>query len=113
MFEVVFDYGEHDPDAPKPDDTTNTWLCRNDPFSNYRAGFEVRSYRLCQRVLMFHHFPDELGAADCLVRATEFGYAPGPVATFIARVVQSGYVRRSDGSYFKKSLPPLDFAYSQ
>ena len=30
---------------------------RNDPFSSYRAGFEVRTYRLCQRVLMFHHFP--------------------------------------------------------
>ena len=28
-----------------------------DPFSSYRSGFEVRTYRLCQRVLMFHHFP--------------------------------------------------------
>ena len=39
-------------------------------------GFEVRTYRLCQRVLMFHHFPDEnLGTPDCLVRSTDFTYS--------------------------------------
>src|SRR5207245_8205094 len=44
-FEVVFDYGEHDEDAPLPDDDTRvTWKPRNDPFSSYRAGFEVRTY---------------------------------------------------------------------
>src|SRR5262249_50876549 len=74
MFEVVFDYGEHHPDDPKPNDP-GEWLCRNDPFSSYRAGFEVRTYRLCQRVLMFHHFPGEAGVgADCLVRSTDFVY---------------------------------------
>ena len=62
MFEVVFDYGEHDVNAPKPDDA-GQWTCRADPFSSYRAGFEVRTYRLCQRVLMFHHFPGEPGVA--------------------------------------------------
>jgi hypothetical protein len=56
MFEVVFDYGEHEPDNPSPR-PTRPWRCREDPFSSYRAGFEVRTYRLCERVLMFHHFP--------------------------------------------------------
>ena len=51
LFEVVFDYGEHDQTNPKPDDT-GEWSVRNDPFSSYRAGFEVRTYRLCQRVLI-------------------------------------------------------------
>ncbi|MEJ7711923.1 MAG: SpvB/TcaC N-terminal domain-containing protein [Pyrinomonadaceae bacterium] len=32
------------------------WLCRPDAFSTYRAGFEIRTSRLCRRVLMFHHF---------------------------------------------------------
>ena len=41
--------------------TGKPWACRHDPFSSYRAGFEVRTYRLCRRVLMFHHFPDEPG----------------------------------------------------
>jgi hypothetical protein len=31
-----------------------------------RAGFEIRTYRLCQRVLMFHQFA-ELGDTPCLV----------------------------------------------
>ena len=52
--------------------TGPAWPCRPDPFSTYRAGFEVRTYRLCRRVLMFHHFPDEAGVgADCLVRSTD------------------------------------------
>jgi hypothetical protein len=78
MFEVVFDYGEHNAEAPQPGDdraTSNSipWPVRNDPFSSYRAGFEVRTYRLCQRALMFHHFVDEPDVgADCLVRSTDF-----------------------------------------
>ena len=79
----------------------------------YRAGFEVRTYRLCQRVLMFHHFPDELGTPDYLVRSTEFTYNLSPIASFITQVTQSGYVRQPDGTYFKKSLPPLSFEYSE
>src|SRR5262249_26979744 len=69
FFEVVFDYDDgHYPDETtdaegrvfaKPvysPPTTTKWKARVDPFSTYRAGFEVRTYRLCQRVLMFHHF---------------------------------------------------------
>jgi len=75
MFEVVFDYGEHDQDAPTPDDA-GKWDFRNDPFSTYRAGLEVRTTRLCQRVLMFHHFDGEEGVGnDCLVRSTDFTYS--------------------------------------
>ena len=45
------------------------WIPRPDPFSRYRAGFEIRSYRRCRRVLMFHHFPGVPGVGvDCLVR---------------------------------------------
>src|SRR5690606_14346449 len=69
MFEVVFDYGEHDAYAPSPGDS-GTWPVRPDPFSSYRATFEIRTYRLCRRVLMFHHFPGEGGVGrDCLVRS--------------------------------------------
>jgi len=124
MFEVVFDYGEHLPDAPKPNDA-GTWLCRHDPFSSYRAGFEVRTYRLCQRILMFHHFPGEPEVGpDCLVRSTDFAYRDTrnnpddlkkghPIASFIASITQSGYKRTNTGGYIKKSLPPLEFEYSQ
>jgi len=124
MFEVVFDYGEHDRDEPSPSGP-GEWLCRRDPFSIYRAGFEVRTYRLCQRVLMFHHFPDEPDVrADCLVRSTDFVYRDirnnpddrihgHPIASFIATVTQNGYRRAAPDGYLKKSLPPLEFEYSE
>lgn len=126
MFDVVFDYGEHDPDAPQPDDdpgrsNSGLWPVRNDPFSTYRPGFEVRTCRLCQRVLMFHHFQDEPGVGpDCLVRSTDFTYsyeqnpadARNPVYSFLLAVCQSGYRRQGDG-YLKASLPPLEFEYSR
>src|SRR5207244_12886758 len=44
-FELVFDYGEHDDQAPVPKETGKPWTWRPDPFSTYRAGFEVRTYR--------------------------------------------------------------------
>src|SRR5208282_6686611 len=55
-FELVFDYGEHDLQNPLPQETGVAWNCRLDPFSSYRSTFEVRTYRLCRRVLMFHQF---------------------------------------------------------
>jgi RHS repeat-associated protein len=124
LFEVVFDYGEGHyeetpPDANAPQfalasvNGTRDWPARNDPFSTFRASFEVRTYRLCRRVLMFHHFPEELGADDYLVRSTEFEYEETPIASIITSVTQSGYVRQDDGAYLKKSLPPLEFGYSK
>jgi RHS repeat-associated protein len=120
MFQVVFDYGEHDADTPTPA-AAGTWAFRDDPFSSYRAGFEVRTTRLCQRVLMFHHFEAEAGVGnDCLVRSTDFTYsheldpdhARNPVYTFMLAVTQTGYKREGSG-YLKNNLPPLEFEYTQ
>jgi hypothetical protein len=121
LFEVVLDYGEHDPDRPMPEEPTKKWPCRIDPFSSYRAGFEMRTYRLCQRVLMFHHFPSEPEVgANSLVRSTDFTYSyeinPSdlrvPVFSFLLSATQSGYKAKAEGSHLKKSLPPLQFEYS-
>ena len=120
LFEVVFDYGEHDANTPTPNDA-GTWPARPDPFSSYRAGFEVRTYRICQRILMFHHFSGETGVGrDCLVRSTDFVYsdevdptdARNPVYTFLRSVTQTGY-RRNDGGYDSRSLPPVEFEYTE
>lgn len=121
MFEVVFDYGEHDNDNPTPSGEIKKWNYRNDPFSSYRAGFEVRTTRLCQRVLMFHNFPTQPDVAkDCLVRSTDFTYSyekeptdsRNPIYSFLLSVTQSAYKRKARG-YLSKSLPPLEFTYSQ
>ena len=110
--ELVFDYGEHDVAIPTPNElAAQEWSLRMDPFSSYRAGFEVRTYRLCQRALMFHRFP-ELGPEPYLVRSTDFQFDQTPRMSFITSATQSGYIRRADGSYQKGSLPPVEFTYS-
>lgn len=113
LFEVIFDYGEHDASSPTTREVL-AWPTREDSFSLYRSTFDVRTYRLCRRVLMFHHFPDEFGGIqDLLVRSTDFDYQQSPIATFIKAVTQSGYSRQPDGSYFTKSLPKLEFSYTE
>ena len=71
---------------------------------------------------MFHHFPDDEPdvGADCLVRSTDFTYsyeedpadARNPIFSFLLSVTQSGYKRARTG-YLKKSLPPVEFEYSE
>jgi RHS repeat-associated protein len=123
MFEVVFDYGEEHYREEPPDGEGRVfahavigpgsdWAARKDAFSTYRSGFEIRTYRLCRRVLMFHHFPEELGTESCLVRSTAFEYCEKPIGSFLARVVQSGHRRLEDGRYLTRSLPPLDLFYT-
>src|SRR5262249_13236736 len=100
-------------------------------FSSYRSTFEIRTYRRCERVLMFHHFPDEDIKANCLVRSTDFKYsyeanpknvdpknetdpknAANPIFSYLISIQQTGY-RRATGGYSRCSTPPLNFEYSQ
>jgi len=114
MFEAVFDYGEHDLNIPRPNDA-GAWEYRSDPFSSHRSGFEVRTTRLCQRVLMFHHFDNEVGVGnDCLVRSTDFTYSADQnrIYTFLNSVTQIGY-KRNNGGYDKRSMPPVEYEYTQ
>lgn len=127
MFEVVFDYS----DANDAATTVAAALIakpklRTDPFSSYRAGFEERTYRLCKRVLMFHHFPDELAEADTLVRSTEFDYdehsltqlkqASHPGYTTLRSVTHRAYERNTDlpnKPYEFRDFPPVTYSYSK
>ena len=116
MFEVVFDYGDegyctfHDADdgvCARFDARVDVpeWPVRRDPFSTYRSGFEIRTYRLCRRALMFHRFPLELGTDRYLVRATEFHYEEKPIGSFLypCRAIR---VHPTDGRQLSKAKPP-------
>lgn len=121
LFEVRFDYGELDEDDPmgRPE---KPWLYRHDAFSTYRPGFEVRTCRRCERVLMLHHIPDQPAQPGYqgVVRSTEFTYddeldpnlATQPVYSFLKQVVQTGW-KQEAGSSTRRSLPPVEFAYSE
>ena len=112
LFEVVFDYGEHNFEQPDVTEINN-WPARADPFSSYRAGFDIRTQRLCRRVLMFHHFA-ELGETPFLVRSTEFNYQQSPVLTYLINATQRGYKKDLQTAvYTSKSFPPTEYSYSE
>lgn len=133
FFQIVFDYGEHghdescleadsavvtptqtlvEPDVPTPDEI-HPWPHRPDAFSTFRSGFEIRTQRLCRRVLMFHKFA-ELGKDWTLVWSTDLQYEKDPVATYLTRATHTGYVRDPDQlQYQGRSYPPLELTYDR
>src|SRR5581483_5729450 len=123
MFSLVFDYGEGRYKGEEPDgdgrlfarasyNAQRPWAVRRDPFSSFRSCFEVRTYRLCRRALMFHHFPEVLGEENYLVRSTSFDYREKSIGSFLERVTQSGHTLANDGLYLTRSLPALDLSYT-
>src|SRR5207249_2030377 len=70
---------------------------RDDCFSSFRAGFEMRTLRRCHRILMFHHFA-ELGSPT-LVRSTDFTYHNNleTRVSFLTAVTVTGYQKDAIG----------------
>ncbi|GIF62408.1 hypothetical protein Ais01nite_04430 [Asanoa ishikariensis] len=89
---------------------------RPDPFSSYRAGFEVRTYRRCGQVRMVHHFAAEPDVGrDCLVRALDLRYDDqprGPAYSMLSSVTEVAF-RRAGSGYRSQAMPPVEFEYSQ
>ncbi len=111
-FQTVFDYGEYNLNAPY--DKVDTWNFRQDAFSENKAGFEIRTTRLCKRVLLFHYF-DELPGGSALVKSLDFEYdtATEESFTFLKSLTSYGYIKKTDGTYSHKNLPPLEFEYQK
>jgi hypothetical protein len=84
-FEVVFDYGDHATTSVPTPEPTGAWLVRPDAYSSFRAGFDLRTYRLCRRVLMFHRFA-ALGEDPFLVSEYEFEYRLDPAGTMLKAI---------------------------
>ncbi|ORX93283.1 hypothetical protein BCR34DRAFT_608601 [Clohesyomyces aquaticus] len=123
MFEIVLDYGDHGTISPLPEDNA-TWPLRKDPFSSHRSGFELRTYRLCQRVLIFHHFPDEPDVgANCLVKAMNLTYRNelptddpklgNSRGSLLSQLHLTCYKRISNSlEYMEASMPPISLSYT-
>jgi RHS repeat-associated protein len=118
LFSTVFDYGTLQ--ANDSVDTINTWDFRTDAFSDYKAGFEIRTTRLCKRVLLFHVF-DELAFnpdksdKKTLIKSINFDYdtASQQDFTFLKSITAFGYIKKADGSYSSKKLPATEFEYQK
>ena len=128
LFKLVFDYGEYDTAENIPQDINvekNPWTCRKDPFSIYRAGFEIRTYRRCNRVLVFHCFDEpELPHNPYLVKSLQLFYDDdldllGNAKkiygfSYLIKARQNGHKWNAEtDSYSTKFLPEMEFTYQQ
>lgn len=126
LFEVVFDYGEHAGDGAATPPTAPVarpasplvWTTRPDVFSNFRSGFDVRCYRLCTRILMFHRFEDptsDTGAV--IVRSTELAHSDpevSAVATTLTAVTHRGWrYDAGTSTWTTQAMPRVEFGYGQ
>ncbi|MBL0073876.1 MAG: insecticidal toxin complex protein [Bacteroidetes bacterium] len=114
MFQTIFDYGDYlESDIDEPEEF-KAWHFRPDAFSDYKAGFEIRTTRLCKRVLLFHFF-NELPGGSALIKSTNFKYDTTAEQdfTFLASITSVGYIKKSDGTYTHKKLPPTEFQYQK
>ncbi|WP_109832100.1 SpvB/TcaC N-terminal domain-containing protein [Reichenbachiella versicolor] len=116
-FEIHFDYGSWDinpkANSDKAVTDTGTWLCRKDPFSEYNAGFEIRTWRLCQRILLFHRFEEYNSGNRFLTNVLTLNHKPSTIATQLKEVTHTGYQYLDHAPYRTKSLPALSMTYQE
>ncbi len=111
MFQTLFDYGEYDINAPYS--KVKDWDFRTDAFSDYKSGFEIRTTRLCKRVMLFHFF-NELPGGTALVSSVNIEYDTSSEQdfTFLKSITAVGYIKKADGTYTNKRLPATEFDVS-
>lgn len=116
LFILVMDYGERGTAMTRAPQWltpgSGSWLCRQDRFSGYQYGFEVRTRRLCRQVLMFHRITALSGEekendSPQLVSCLRLEYNETPTVTTLKSVQQMAY--EPDGK--ERSLPPLRFGW--
>ncbi len=112
LFSTIFDYGEYDLNSPY--NKIKDWDFRLDAFSDYKSGFEIRTTRLCKRVFLFHHFAG-IDEYEGLVKSVIFEHDKTVEKdfTFLKAITSFGYIKKNDGSYSQKSLPPIEFEYQK
>lgn len=117
LFVLVFDYGERsaalaEMPAFAP---AGKWPCRQDCFSGYEYGFEVRTRRLCRQVLMFHRLKTLAGEVDAgsdvpaMVSRLVLTYDETPYVSTLTAARQMAF--EQDDSQSLLALPPLEFAW--
>ncbi|NLA48810.1 MAG: insecticidal toxin complex protein, partial [Bacteroidales bacterium] len=126
MFKILFDYGEHDNSVNIPkniDSEVRPWTCRKDPFSSFRSGFEIRTYRRCERIMVFHCF-DELPHSPYLTKSLQLFYDDNLNLTgnknsiegfsFLEKARQNGHLWDAlTNTYKTKYLPETEIRYQQ
>lgn len=108
---TLFDYGERgaDPSTPPPLDPHQPWPLREDRFSFWRYGFNVRVRRLCRDVLLWHRMARMNGEDDdtpTLVARVHLAYDSSAVTSVLVSAQQVTHEASSH-------MPPLEFELSR
>ena len=111
LFEMVLDYGEHPTNPNQAYSEQMQWEARLDAYSYYQAGFEIRTYRQCKRLLFFTHL-DATTAVPQLHSAVELEQVLQEGICELRSIHYKGY-RQVAGLYQSKTLPPIEFQYSK
>lgn len=111
LFELLFDYGEHETEGFPSYQSIKDWEIRKDIFSSFRSGFDIRTYRLCKSIHLFHHIDDEGQWLNepLAVKSTSWHIDPSPVATQINKIEHLFY--DPDGVSIHK-MPPVELCYT-
>lgn len=123
LVSISLDYGEYPDETgdlaahPSP---VKPWAYRPDPFSSYRAGFEIRSLRRCRRILIKLHENDG-PPSGVLTKAYSFLYldelpgaqsrgavSPLNKVSLLAEITRTGYRDLNE----TESMPPLKLQYT-
>lgn len=115
LFCVGFDYGDYGSGPAPAFEPVADWAVRQDRFSDYRYGFEIRTRRLCRRVLMYQRVKQlqgdsELSTEMSLSGSLRFIYDESPVLTTLVAALREG-APAADGE--QASLPPLEFDWQE
>jgi len=122
LLQVDFDYGEYDDYEIE----SRLWKFRPDAFSAYRSGFEIRTARRCERILIRSLHPG-VNAPSHLIQSYDLAYAQDDLSnvSLLAEVVHRGYATLREGgpamaqyrhrqtNLYVKSFPPLSLKYSR
>ncbi|QOY69959.1 SpvB/TcaC N-terminal domain-containing protein [Pseudomonas sp. OST1909] len=110
-FQLLFDYGERDLELDKRPtyQKTREWPTRPDPCSDFSFGFELRTLRCCNQILMFHHFPKEaqMGTDPVLVKRLLLEYRTSSHVSLLSGIHEQAF----DSAGNSVSRPPLECFY--
>ncbi|RVP47331.1 SpvB/TcaC N-terminal domain-containing protein [Sinorhizobium medicae] len=122
FFQAVFDYGEHGDDLDPAE--ARPWMARGDAWSDRRCGFDLRTNRLCRRILFYNRFeeldPGNPTPAWIPVKGIELQYAnadftqrrsPPIDSERLLGISQLGYRPAGAGGIASTALAPMRFTY--
>ncbi len=117
LFEVVLDHGEHNLALTNTDPYLHDkgqWSVRQDSYSNYRMGFEVRTHRLCRNILLFHRFDELSSSKAVLVKRWRLEYQESQSVSQLSAITSIGLTYQPSvvgQPYRAEILPPVELGY--